>query len=188
MVVRTPRRTRALLRTLRRNRRAKAEFEGWSTTSTTVSELIRSVRSPSGVRRPIHPGSVLRHTEVSRNFVQCEQSILCVSRASRSCDCDLPCACVLRSSDSRRAGKHTVLDAAPVWTEIVRRPTTDQPRLTPPWSVQPRPVYAGRVRSLRDARTSGPGRTSSRFRGTRASCPPSSRRSPTRAGRADVRA
>jgi glycosyltransferase involved in cell wall biosynthesis len=49
VIVRTPRRARMLLQVLRRNRRAKAELGGWSTTSQTFRELIRSVRTVQGV-------------------------------------------------------------------------------------------------------------------------------------------
>jgi glycosyltransferase involved in cell wall biosynthesis len=45
VVVRTPRRARMLLRILRRNRRAKAQLDGWPTTGQTMRELIRSVDS-----------------------------------------------------------------------------------------------------------------------------------------------
>jgi glycosyltransferase involved in cell wall biosynthesis len=48
VIVRTPRRARALLDILRRNRRAKAELNGWPTTSQTLRELIRSGRSAQG--------------------------------------------------------------------------------------------------------------------------------------------
>ncbi len=43
VIVRTPRGARMLLRILRRNRRAKAQLDGWPTTGRTMRELVQSV-------------------------------------------------------------------------------------------------------------------------------------------------
>jgi hypothetical protein len=59
VMVRTPRHADALLGILRRNYRAKAELGGWSTTSQTVRELMRTIRSPqSAMDASVYAGFV----------------------------------------------------------------------------------------------------------------------------------
>jgi GT2 family glycosyltransferase len=59
VMVRTPRHADALLGILRRNYRAKAELGGWATTSQTVRELMRTIRSPqSAMDASVYAGFV----------------------------------------------------------------------------------------------------------------------------------
>ena len=59
VIVRIPRRPATLLSTLRRNRRAKAQLNGWSTTPHTLQELGRSIRGPqSAIDAAVYAGFV----------------------------------------------------------------------------------------------------------------------------------